>query len=174
MNDEEEMGEPEDFDDPRKQPPFEPLNEVALKHGAYSPRRVEPLADGLVAGVLVEAALPGSSSAYLREPSFRPALWAWARAEARCQLLTEWLIDNGGDLTAGGDVKGAAEHLRRWEAQALKHREQLGLAPLARARMGRDVAAGSVDMAKLMAELDDAEDHGSQLEVEEEAHDDGE
>jgi hypothetical protein len=64
-------------------------------------------------------------------------------------------MDNGGDIDAAGNVRPAAEYLRRWEAQALKHREQLGISPLARARMGRDVAAGSVDMAKLMADLED-------------------
>lgn len=135
-------------------PPFEEGNTAAVTHGAYSPRRVDPLADGLVAGVLVAAGEPGAPTAYLMEPSYRPALWAWARCEARVQLVTEWLMDHGDDVNEKGEVVPAAEYLRRWEAQALKHRERLGLDPLARAKLGKDLAA-SVDVARLLADLDD-------------------
>lgn len=138
--------------------PFEQGNTAALQHGAYSPRRVDPLAAELVTEVVVRALEPGSATAYLAEPSFRPALWAWARCEVRVQLVTEWLMDRGSDVTDDGEVVPAAEYLRRWEAQALKHRERLGLDPLARAKLGKDLAAGSVDMARLMAELDDRGD----------------
>lgn len=137
-----------------QRPPFQPGNEMAVKSGAYSPRRVDPLAAELVAGVLAAAADPSTTTGYLLEASFRPALWSWARAEARIQLVTEWLADVGGDIAPNGEVRPSAEYLRRWEAQALKHREQLGLTPLSRARMGRDVAAGSVDMARIMSELE--------------------
>ena len=27
-----------------------------------------------------------------------PASWAWARTEARCELIAEWLAEQGGDL----------------------------------------------------------------------------
>lgn len=137
-----------------QRPPFAPGNEMAVKHGAFSPRRVDPLAADLIERMLADAGAPGSTTGYLLEASFQPALWSWARAEARCQLVSEWLWDNGGDIEPNGEVRKAAEYLRRWEAQALKHREQLGLSPLARARMGRDVAAGRVDMARVMAELE--------------------
>lgn len=153
-NDSQPWGEGEKPEWWRWRPEFELGNELAMQHGAYSPRRVDPLAESLVQTVLVDARSLGSTTAYLAEASFRPALLAWARAEARCQLVTEWLMDNGGDIAAGGEVRAPAEYLRRWENQALKHREQLGLSPLARARMGRDVAARSVDMAKVMAELE--------------------
>lgn len=140
--------------------PFVPGNEVALKHGMYSPRRIEPLADGIVQGILVMAGEPGSSVGYLADPSYRLALWSYGRVEARIQLGTEWLLDNAGDFTAAGEVRAVAEYVRRLEAQALKHRTELGLSPLSRARMGRDVAAGSVDVAKLMAALAEAEREG--------------
>jgi hypothetical protein len=133
--------------------PYERGNEAAVTHGAYSPRRVDPLALELVDGVIQRSKAADSQTTYLLDPSFRPALWAWARCEVRVQLVTEWLMDRGSDIGDDGEVLAAAEYLRRWEAQALKHRERLGLDPLARAKLGKDVAAGSVDMARLMAEL---------------------
>lgn len=157
-------------------PPFEPGNtlgrkflsghEVSLKHGSYSPRRVDPLAAELIEQVTAEAGASGSDTQYLATVSYRPALVAWARCEARVQLLHEYLgqltdydPDTGrpGDVDGSGDVRPAAELLLRLEGQALKHRERLGLDPLARARLGRDVAAGSVDMAKLMSALADGD-----------------
>jgi hypothetical protein len=136
-----------------------------MKHGSYSPRRVDPIAADLVERVVAEAV--GSDTQYLATASYRPALVAWARCEARVQLLYEYLgrltdydPDTGrpGDVDADGAVRPSAELLVKLEGQALKHRERLGLDPLARARLGRDVAAQSIDIAKLMAALDDASD----------------
>jgi hypothetical protein len=59
------------------------------------PRAYEPLARDLVDQVLEQAAETGSTIASLREPSYRAALWAWGRAEARAQLLIEHLIRLG-------------------------------------------------------------------------------
>ena len=42
-------------------------------------------------------------------PADRPAIWAWARTEARVQLLTEWLAGKGGDIDDDGTVRPAAE-----------------------------------------------------------------
>jgi phage terminase small subunit len=125
-------------------PPFEPGNSVALRHGAYSPRRVDPLAAELVERVLAD-------TDWLR-PCDRPAVWAWARAEARVQLLAEHLAANGGDLADDGSVRPAADLLSRVEAQAQRMRSVLGLDPLSRARLGRDVAATRVDLEALRAE----------------------
>jgi hypothetical protein len=106
-------------------PPFATGHELATRHGAWSPRRVDPLAEGLVA-VAVQTA------GWLAEPTFGPAVWAWARAEARCQLLAEWL-DEHGLLTEGGDPVPALDAATRLEKLALTHRQRLGLDPAARA-----------------------------------------
>lgn len=125
---------------PGQRPPFPPGNDLATQHGAYSPRKVDPLARELVDLVLADTGL-----GYLQAPAYRPALWAWARAEAQAQLLTEYLERRGkggvGDL---GDerVKAAYLLLHRAEARALSGRRQLGLDPLSRARLGKDVAQG--------------------------------
>lgn len=136
-------------------PPFAPGHELAVKHGAYSPRRVDPLAAELVGLVLADDAV-----AYLREPRWRPALWAWARAEAQVQLLTEYLEAKGAGVEGGvGDlgeerVRSAYLLLHRAETRATTGRTRLGLDPLSAARLGRDKAATGVDVAKLMAELE--------------------
>lgn len=139
-------------------PPFEPGNQVALKHGAYQPRRFEPLALELVESTLTEAGREGGQTGYLLEASYRAALWAWARTEARVQLVSEWLIDRGAELDVDGEVLGAASLLNRLEARAESLRARLGLDPLSRARLGRDVASAQVDMAQLMARAGEEKD----------------
>lgn len=136
-------------------PPFEPGNEMAAKHGAYSPRKVDPLA-----GAFVDAVLADGGARHAHAQVYRPALWAWARAEAQVQLLTEYLAVAGeaagegvGDLESER-VRAAYLLLHRAEARALSGRARLGLDPLSRARLGKDVAAGQLDTARLMAELE--------------------
>jgi hypothetical protein len=131
-----------------QRPPFEPGNEVAVRHGAYSPRRVDPLARELVDQALADEAL-----AYLRAPRWRAGVWAWARAEARVQLLTEWLADHREGVDELGTVAPVLGALLRWEVRASNARTWLGLDPLSAARLGRDVTATSVDMARLLSGL---------------------
>jgi hypothetical protein len=111
------------------------------------------LAAEMAEQLLVLADQPGSVVAYLAEESYRPAVWAWARCEARIQLVTEYLLDRGGDLDADGEVRPAARLLEALERRAENLRARLGLDPLARARLGRDVTATRLDVAQLMAAL---------------------
>ncbi len=131
-------------------PPFQPGHTLSMKHGARSPRMVDPIAAELVESV--------TSELVWLTPADMPAVWAWARAEAQVQLLTEYLAKAGnesgdgvGDLDADR-VKSAYALLHKAESRAATGRSRLGLDPLSRARLGRDVAAGRVDMARLMAE----------------------
>ncbi|MEQ4715832.1 hypothetical protein [Nonomuraea sp. B19D2] len=138
---------------PGQRPPFQPGHELSMRHGAYSPRRVDPLAVELVEGVLADDAV-----SFLRQPAYRSALWAWGRAEARVQLLAEHLSDHeAGGCRSCPDCVRWDEQLRKWESAAASQRARLGLDPLSRARLGRDVAAASVDVARLMAGLDDGQ-----------------
>jgi hypothetical protein len=146
-------------------PPFQPGHELSTTHGAWSDRKVAPLAQALLAEVLEQAAATGSPTSYLADVSYRPALLAWARLEARIELLHVWLADRT-DLDDEGEVRPAADLLTRLEGQALKARERLGMDPLSRARLGRDVAAGQIDLAKLLAALGD-----DQTDDQEGAHD---
>ena len=131
-----------------RHPDFTPGNTVALRHGAWSPRTVEPLAAELV------EAIAGTVDWW--KPADMPSVWAWARTEARCQLLTEYLAVHGGDLDDDGSVRAAADLLTRLEARAESLRSKLGLDPLARARLGRDVASTQVDLARIWADDDEA------------------
>lgn len=146
---------------PGQRPPFAPGNELTVKHGAYSPRKVDPLASELVETMLSD---PGAG--HLQHLSYRPALWAWGRAEAQVQLLTEWLAKRGEEAGDGvGDLDDEATRsayllLHRAEARANTMRTRLGLDPLSRARLGKDVAAGQLDAARLMAELERQEKDG--------------
>ena len=134
-----------------QRPPFAPGHEVSIRHGFYSPRRVDPLAQELVDVVLADPEL-----GYLTSPRWRPALFAWARAEAQVQLLTEYLADLADDSI--GDLYEAAVRsahllLHRAEARATTGRTRLGLDPLSASRLGRDRAASAVDIARVMQEL---------------------
>lgn len=137
---------------PGQRRPFEPGHELSTRHGAYSPRKVDPLAAEMVA--LVD----GDESVHWLTAADRPALWSWARAEAQAQLLVEFLEragqasgDGVGDL-GSERVLAAYGLLHRAEARAATLRARLGLDPLARARLGRDVAAARVDMARLLSD----------------------
>ncbi|MHB8297978.1 MAG: hypothetical protein ACYDDW_05290 [Dermatophilaceae bacterium] len=146
---------------PGQRPPFQPGNKVAvgnmganLIHGAWSPRKVDPLAREVVAMVLADPA-----NVHASQPRHRFALWAFARAEAQVQLLTEYLAKAGEDAGNGiGDldldrVRTAYLLLHRAEARATTGRTRLGLDPLSAARLGRDRAATNADMARVMSEL---------------------
>lgn len=142
-----------------QRPPFEPGNELATTvHGAYSPRKVDPLAQELVDQVISSPA-----TQYLQAPQWRPALWAWAKAEAQVQLLDEYLAEKG---EASGDGVGDLADERVRAAYLLRHRAsnlaqsgrtRLGLDPLSAARLGRDKTAAALDAAQLMAQLEKQE-----------------
>jgi hypothetical protein len=118
-------------------------NDLAVKHGAWSPSVVEPLAVELIAAV--------RPSIEWWTPADEPAIHAWARTEVRIQRITEWLADRGSELDADGEALGAANMLTRLEKQAESLRSKLGLDPLSRARLGRDVAQGQASAAQAMA-----------------------
>jgi hypothetical protein len=124
-------------------------NTIAQKHGAWSDRIVDPVARDLV-GVV------GEHVPYLADPSYEPAVWAWARAEARVLVLTKWL-DEHGTLDENGVPRPALSALKDFERLASTARSRLGLDPLSRAQLGRDVTAAQVDLARLYAQLDEKE-----------------
>ncbi|MCZ7531752.1 MAG: hypothetical protein M5U31_16315 [Acidimicrobiia bacterium] len=89
------------------------------------------------------------SAAYLADPVYRPSLRSWAVAEVRCRRLATWIA--AGELDKDGSPRPLSEALRTRETRASNERDRLGLSPLSRARLGRDVAAQNVDLARLWA-----------------------
>jgi hypothetical protein len=145
-------------------------NEIALQHGAYSPRRVGELADDIATALLDS---PDTAS-YLQNPEWAPLIASYARAQAIVTLMWRWL-DSVDTETALGDVTESEEseerdgtkvrrrsttkhvesvltQLHRHEVRALNLATQLGLTPVSRARLPRNFGSPQVDVVKLMAE----------------------
>ena len=124
-------------------PPFEPGNTAAVTHGAWSAAIVEPLALELLEEV--------RPTVTWWTPADEPTVQAWARVEVRIRRITEWLSEHGGEITAEGDVVGAANMLSRLEKNAESLRSKLGLDPLSRSKLGKNVAQGQHSAAQAMA-----------------------
>lgn len=139
-----------------QRPAFEPGNQVSVgnigprTHGAYSARVVDPLVAQLVSDVLAL-----DSVAWLRESAYRPAVEAWARAEAKVQTISVYLERQEEDgLLDVPKVEAALNLLARFEKQAESARTRLGLDPLSRARLGKDVAqTRAADAARVLTEM---------------------
>jgi hypothetical protein len=143
---------------PGQRPAFQPGHELSTRHGAYSPRKVEPRAAELVA--MVE----DDPSVTWLTPVDRSALWGWARTlamvervAAHVQVLSEAAANGVGDLTSK-QLAAAHALLDRSETRLVKAESRLGFDPLSRSKLGRNVAAARLDLAKLMADAGDDDD----------------
>ncbi|MEV6894262.1 hypothetical protein [Kribbella sp. NPDC051137] len=137
---------PIDQDGHRQQAsPYHWGHALSTRHGAHSQRRVDPLADELIAATV-------ESAPFLAEPSFGPALRAWARAEARCALLDEYLTEHG-LLDGDGEPRPAADLMTKMENLALKHRTRLGLDAASRAGIEASLTSTAASQAGLEAAL---------------------
>jgi hypothetical protein len=124
-------------------PAFQPGHTVTLRHGVWSKRTWEPLAEELVAGLLDDKPdLVG----------YPELLAAWGRAEARCVLLAEYLVDR---LTDGDErSEKVLRFVHQFERLAHELRRELGLTPGAEADLARsraDAIKGEFDLEALAA-----------------------
>ena len=118
-------------------------------HGAYDKRRIGPIAAEFFATALAIATSEGSSSSYLIDPMYEPALRAWANDEARVMLLEQWLDEHGGMIDSKGRVKPAALYLDKVLRAAARSRARLGCDPLARSQLQFNVGAAATFRANL-------------------------
>lgn len=155
-----------------QRPPFEPGNTVGFKpghelsptrHGAYSERRLQPIAAELLAEVLADPDVPQ----YVKATPYRHTLIDWARTEAKVLLVETWLDSEAQKAGValllpqrqGQGVTQAESALRlleRLRGHAARLRSELGLTPASAARLGKDVAIGraaDADVAQRMALL---------------------
>ncbi|QIK76040.1 hypothetical protein [Nocardioides piscis] len=135
--------------------PFTAGNQVAVTHGAYSERLVEPRAREIAQGLADSGELP----AYLAEPRYRGAVMDLARCLAQRERLGAYLEATAtqavpAELAENGEVRSAAALLGKVERALERHRDRLGLSPLAAARLGKDVAAQQVSLAQVWAQMD--------------------
>jgi hypothetical protein len=114
-----------------------------MTHGAYTPRIVDPLAREML-----ESILGHDQIGYLNDPTYSHALWAWARAEVRVQLLEEYVNEHG-RFDQNGRETSASLSLDKAEGSAAKARQRLGLDPLSRAQLGKDMTSMRLDLARL-------------------------
>jgi hypothetical protein len=126
-------------------PPFEAGNTSAATHGAKSPRLVRARANRLLEEVTADRPV------WLNDVD-QAALWSWVYAEARCELLREWL-DEHGHLDDKGKPRDAAQFLLSCERQAARARSALGFDPTSRAALGRDTAVARAMAAQSVEEL---------------------
>jgi hypothetical protein len=125
--------------------PFKVGNEVRLRHGARSERRVDPVAAELVEALLADR--PDLAA-------YPEAVWGWARAEARCLLFAHWhaqvgYLDEAGNPRGGGHVAAA-------ENQAARLRERLGLDPVSDVQLQKAKA----EAVALVADLEGIRERG--------------
>lgn len=122
---------------------FEKHNEVSIRSGAHSRRRVDPLATELVAGLLEDR--PDLAG-------FPETVWAWGRAEARCWLLAEYHAEHG-LFDEKGNVRGG-QYVGQFEKLAAHLRSTIGLDPRSEAELAKvrvDATHASFDLDVLRA-----------------------
>lgn len=151
------MTEPARGKPPNNQPargykwaPFQPGHTLSTRHGATSERRIAAQMEAMSPQLAEEI----TDVSYLSDPSFGAALRGWLRAEARCELVRAYL-DEHGLLDRDGMPRPAAELMLRLESQASKLRSRLGLDPVSRAQLQRDLTESgrnTVSMAEALAE----------------------
>ncbi len=123
---------------------FEEGNTLSLVHGANSPRVIEAVARIVRDDVVAQAP-------WIVEPIFSDALQRYCRAEARARLLSEHIF-------AVIEEKGAGKVAQRlWESAvasdnaASKAAAEMGLTPLARARLAALTTGTAAGQASLEA-----------------------
>lgn len=132
-----------------QRPPFQPGNQLAVKHGAHSPYRVDPLAIQFRDEILTNPAM-----AYLSQPQYQATFWAYCRTAARVQLLEDY-VDAMTMSEAARSDKGqtsALELLRKWTSTLITLAARMGLDPLSYTKLGKDVVSTQVDLAKLLSD----------------------
>lgn len=79
-------------------------------------------------------------------------------------MLRDYITEHG-PLDERGNPRPAVELLLKAERLAMSARDALGFTPSARAKLGRDTAAGAVDRAILDERLDAAVERGRQTDA---------
>lgn len=132
-------------------PPFEPGNLMHLKHGTRSDRFVEPLAQQFIASVHA----PGMPE-YLRWPQFEAAVMAWAKAEAKVELFGQYIasMTPAEAMTpVKSGVKSPIEQYRVLDAHARILRADLGLTPMAFAKIKKDMGIADAAAEDAIAKM---------------------
>jgi hypothetical protein len=163
--------------------PFRAGNEAALTHGART-KRPDVLAEQFYERLMTAESTPPylydpsyaeAIRGYCRTLAIIKLLWDWFDRQdidvAMADITTEdedeeraYSRDDGEDggsrrrtarRTVGRHVASVLDQLHRHETRAMNLRTKLGLDPLARMKMQRDVAGAKFDLAAAIAALSD-------------------
>jgi hypothetical protein len=113
---------------PGQRPPFEPGNDLAVKHGAYAVVKLGPRVETLAELI---RDLVGPLYRDSDELAVRTLALTLARIEAAATALEE---------ATGGELTSLEGHMRGWVNTQRRLLNDLGLTPAARAKLGLDVA----------------------------------
>ncbi|MFC7448669.1 P27 family phage terminase small subunit [Rhodococcus daqingensis] len=129
--------------------PFKPGHTKSLKHGARSERVIAPLTAEIANGLM-------QNHERLQNPLYRETVLEYSRLLAQVEVLEAYIDEHGTIIESGdkaGKVQPAAEYLLKVRKQATNVADKLGLNPLANARLGKDTAAGQLDLTKIFAAI---------------------
>jgi hypothetical protein len=124
--------------------PFEPGNDVSLKHGAGSrgqtnlSRTGMEVAQGIADGLLGHGQCPPQ----LLWPQFLPQVQSWSRVEAKAKLLHDWLETMDVEDQVTPKKAGGESPVSVWlaaERAAERARKELGLTPASWAKIQKDL-----------------------------------
>jgi hypothetical protein len=131
-----------------QRPPFQPGNQLAVTHGAYSSKRIDPVATQFRDEILSSPAMQ-----YLLEPQYAAMFWQYCRTAARIQAIED-ALDGMTIEAAAYSGKGQTswlELLRKWTSTLTTLAARLGLDPRSYAALGKDVSqARQADAATLL------------------------
>jgi hypothetical protein len=156
---------------PDRSKPFPPGNAVALVSGYRSPARVGARAEQIERDLLEDPSVPE----YVKDPSYAGARQAYARAAAVAALLWDWMdaqdpeallaaittTDEDEQRKRGRTTKRTVSHrmestFSQWDKAASRAANlyaRLGMDPMSRARLGKDITAAKFDLAQMLAQL---------------------
>jgi hypothetical protein len=134
-----------------QRPPFQAGNSLAVKHGIASAVMVDPIAQRIIDEILSDP-----STGYLTQARFGPSLRQYALAQAKVELLTNWVDEMPMDQQtySGKGQTSPLELLRKWMATAQTWASRTGLDPMSAARLGKDISQSrQADAASLLTTL---------------------
>ena len=140
--------------------PFVDGNTAAQTHGMYSARNVEPIARQIAADLRATDGLD-----YLDTPRFREALWTYAMAAAKAELVQRWLngMTPAEQFTATRGKDSPSELLRQMQGHAGRLGDRIGLFPVVADDVADDIAASRKTLARRAERKALQADHRSAL-----------
>jgi hypothetical protein len=119
---------------------FLPGNDVGQRHGAYSAREIEPLAESIFEALCAQAPVANVADDHARR--------LVAGRLAQIELGRRWVFEHG-VCDENGDLRPIVGVLVKWENGARQMLRELGLTTLSRAELGLEIARTAVAVSEV-------------------------